>query len=462
MKTQKPKIGLLPLYLELYDIILPKIKPEFKPFIDSVCSQFKSKGIDVVLSDVCRISKEFGDAIKQFEKADVDCIVTLHLAYSPSLECVESLAKTKLPVIVLDTTPDECYNSMSLLMYNHGIHGVQDMCNMLKRFGKDYIIEAGHIKSSDVTDRVVCHIKGAQVAHKIKSSRVGRVGEAFIGMGDFTVEQSVLKKKIGMKICTVLPEQVAIYLPDINNPEVNKEMKEDKKRFDLSRVSIKAHKLSVQTGLALRRWIEKEKLTAFSVNFQSIIKADKLPVMPFLEISKAMSRGIGYAGEGDVLTASLVGALAQVLGRVSFTEMFCPDWKNSTIFLSHMGEINIDLTEDKPTLIEMDWTFTDAQPPVYPSACFKRGEALLVNLAPGPNDTFSLIISPVNMVKEPNPKNMGDGIRGWMKPKMPVPDFLKAYSEAGGTHHSALVYGDAIEELKSFGRIMDWKVVVLN
>jgi hypothetical protein len=34
------------------------------------------------------------------------------------------------------------------------------------------------------------------------------------------------------------------------------------------------------------------------------------PVMPFLEFSKAMERGIGYAGEGDALTAVLVGALA--------------------------------------------------------------------------------------------------------------------------------------------------------
>jgi L-arabinose isomerase len=175
-----------------------------------------------------------------------------------------------------------------------------------------------------------------------------------------------------------------------------------------------------------------------------------------------MSRGIGYAGEGDILTASLVGALARVFGGVSFTEMFCPDWKNNIIFLSHMGEINIDLAEAKPELIEMKWTFTDALSPVYPSACFKHGKAILVNLAPGPNDSFSLILSPVEMVKEDSLNNIGDGVRGWMKPKMTISDFLKAYSEAGGTHHSALVYGDGISELKSFGLIMDWNVVVID
>ena len=462
MKTQKPRIGLLPLYLELYDKTSPKIKAEFKPFIDAVCAQFRSKGADVELSEICRISGEFDNAVKQFEKSSVDCIITLHLAYSPSLECIEALAKTMLPIIVLDTTPDECYNSMSLLMYNHGIHGVQDMCNMLKRYNKNFIIEAGHIKTSDVIDRVICHVKGAQMAHKISNSRVGRVGEAFVGMGDFAVEESVLKNNIGIALYTATPEQLSDLMPDINDPEIINEINEDKKRFDLARVSSDAHKLSVQTGLALRKWIDQENLMAFSVNFQSITKAGKLPVMPFLEISKAMSRGTGYAGEGDVLTAALVGSLAQVLGNVSFTEMFCPDWKNNVIFLSHMGEINTDLAEEHPVLIEMAWSFTDAQPPVFPSACFKQGEALLVNLAPGPDDTFSLIIAPVKMISEINQKNFGDGIRGWMKPDMTVPDFLKAYSEAGGTHHSALVYGNPVEELKSFGRIMNWKVVVIG
>ena len=462
MKIQKPKIGLLPLYLELYDLVSPQTKAEFKPFIASVCSEFQSKGVDVILADICRISKEFGDAVAQFETAAVDCIITVHLAYSPSLESIEALAKTKLPVIVLDTTPDECYNSMSLLMYNHGIHGVQDMCNMLRRKGKDFIIEAGHIKTSDITNRVLCHIKGAQAANKMRSSRVGRVGISFVGMGDFAVEPEVLDKKIGITICSAGPEQIVSYLPDIDDPEVGKEMKEDESRFDLSRVSSGSHRLSVQTGLALRKWIEKEELTALSVNFQSITKANKLPVMPFLEISKAMSRGTGYAGEGDVLTASLVGALSQVFGGVSFTEMFCPDWKNNVIFLSHMGEINTDLAEDKPALIEMAWSFTDAQSPVYPSACFKQGEAILVNLAPGPNDTFSLILSPVSMIKEDENNSIGDGVRGWLKPKMAISDFLKAYSEAGGTHHSALVYGDILAELKSFGRIMDWNVAVID
>ena len=39
-----------------------------------------------------------------------------------------------------------------------------------------------------------------------------------------------------------------------------------------------------------------------------------------------MARGIGYAGEGDLFTASLVSSLLSVFPETSFSEMFCPDW----------------------------------------------------------------------------------------------------------------------------------------
>ncbi|MDZ7837486.1 MAG: hypothetical protein U5N58_05810 [Actinomycetota bacterium] len=45
------------------------------------------------------------------------------------------------------------------------------------------------------------------------------------------------------------------------------------------------------------------------MNFSKINSRSGFPTIPFLEASKAMARGTGYAGEGDIITAALVGAL---------------------------------------------------------------------------------------------------------------------------------------------------------
>lgn len=73
------KIGLLPLYLELYDkISKPGRRKPLEEFYAALANVFRQKGVEVVEAKVCRLKPEFAAAIKSFEKARVDAVVTLH------------------------------------------------------------------------------------------------------------------------------------------------------------------------------------------------------------------------------------------------------------------------------------------------------------------------------------------------------------------------------------------------
>ena len=460
---RKPKIGLLPLYLALYDDAMPEARPRIEAFYEAIASELEKKWLDVVRTGICRIRPEFESAVKSFEDARVDAIVTLHLAYSPSLESAQALANTKLPIIVLDTAPAPSYGpatDSSELMFNHGIHGVQDMCNLLIRNGKDFQIEAGHWQNSDVLDRIAAWARAARVTSSMRSARIGRIGEPFAGMGDFAASDDALAG-IGV---TVVPCDLSILrslVPDESDPEVQREMAENSTLFDVT-ANLESHIRTARACLAVRRWMEKEKLTGFTVNFNAVDESTGLPTVPFLEASKAMSRGLGYAGEGDVLTAALVGAVASMHPETSFTEMFCADWQGDSIFINHMGEMNVSLADGAAVLMTKDMPFLKVGAPAIAIGRFKPGGAVLVNLAPGPDDSFTLILAPVAMLGVEGEDNMTDLIRGWFRPAMPVADFLESYSRLGGTHHSALVYGDATEDLARFGELMGWDVAVLG
>ncbi|MDO9542122.1 MAG: hypothetical protein Q7J98_07350, partial [Kiritimatiellia bacterium] len=336
----RTKIGLLPFYLELYDKISPpeRRKP-LEAFYASISSAFQRRGVEVVEVKICRLKPEFAAAVKIFEKAEVDAIVTLHLAYSPSLESAEVLSRTRLPVIVLDTTPDYSFDLQKKIMFNHGIHGVQDMCNLLIRNGKPFLIEAGHWKKSNVLERVVSRVRSARMVSALQSSRVGQIGKPFAGMGDFSVPAAVLKQKLGIQTVPCDCRNLSRICKSISTRDIDAEIKNNKRQFAIRPGIEKAHQRSARIGLAVRRWIEDKKLTGFTVNFLEVNRDSGLPTVPFLEASLGMARGIGYAGEGDVLTAALVGALASVFPDTTITEMFCPDWKGETVFLSHMGEV---------------------------------------------------------------------------------------------------------------------------
>jgi L-arabinose isomerase len=459
-----PTIGLLPLYLELYDRLLPACRPRVEAFAGRIRRAFEARGVRVVPAPVCRRRAEFERAVRSFETASVDAVVTLHLAYSPSLESAAALARTRLPLIVLDTTPTFAFGpgqDPAAIMDNHGIHGVQDLCNLLIRRGKPFRIEAGHWERSDVIDRVIRLLPAARMARALATARVGLVGTPFAGMGDFSVPAAVLRRALGVQVIASKPAQMRRRVRAFTAHEVGLAMVADTRRFDVGGLDILAHERSVRTGLAVRRWIADEKLTALSMNFESAGTASGLPVMPFLEISKAMARGIGYAGEGDVLTAALVGALAAGCPATTFTEMFCPDWQGGRVFLSHMGEFNLDLADGRPQLAEPGVNFTPAAAPVVAYARLKGGRALFVNLAPLPRGTFRLIVAPGAMLSVRGADRFTQSVRGWFKPALPLPDFLAEYSRLGGTHHAALVYGGAPATLQAFGEFAKLDVKVL-
>ncbi len=455
------KAALLPLYIELYDTHISSARPRMESFLQEVTDKLELSGVSIFKLPICRVKEEFDLAVKKAEIEGVHAIITLHLAYSPSLESVEALAKTKLPVIVMDTTPTYNFSSMQSpdeILYNHGIHGVQDMCNLLTRNNKYYSIEVGHLDNSNIVERITRQVMSAKMVSVIRNSRTGRIGSSFKGMGDFVVKPNVITESIGTTVVEAEPKDLEKYLPNENDPVIEEEMKNDYINFDADNIDSSVHRLSIRNGLALRKWVEEKRLNAFSINFMEISQGKGLSIMPFLEISKLLSNGIGYAGEGDVITASVISALFSIFKDVTFTEMFCPDWENDAVFMTHMGEMNIAISSKKPKLSVMPWKFSNSSDTMFATACFKEGRAVLVNLAPTGDNSFSLILSPVTLLPEDDNTRFSNKVRGWMKPNMPLPDFLKKYTQLAGTHHSALVYTEDIDIIGEFGNMMGWEV----
>ena len=446
-------VGLLPLYLKLYDDRRPEIRGDFQPFLDLVTAGFKNRGVGVVQSGVCRLEPEFAVAVRQFEDAGADIIVTLHLAYSPSLEALGPLAETPLPILMLDTTMDYAFGyhvDPARIMYNHGIHGVQDLASMLRRKGKAFEIVAGHVTESEVLERAAGIARAAYGARLFRATKALRIGESFNGMGDFAIGEVIMHEALGIRVDQVMADVLTKAAKEVSAEDVAEEMERDRQRFT-GDVADDVLERSNRVGLGLRRYLDKGGYSAFSMNFLAFDRSDgPVNTVPFLEASKAMARGIGYAGEGDVLTASLVGALSRAFGKTTFTEIFCPDWKGGALFLSHMGEINPEVAADTPRLCEKDFPWTDALNPAVIACAPAPGPAVLVNLAPGPDDSFGLIVAPVDVLGDTTNPALHDTVRGWIRPRMPLEVFLEQYSCHGGTHHSALVLGERAEAIEAF------------
>ncbi len=459
----KTKIGFLPLYIKLYDDIGSgaKARPRLEPFAARMADEIAARGFEVVTVDICRIKSEFEAAIAKFEAEGCRAIVTWHAAYSPSLESIKALAGTSLPIVVLDTTETYDFSpaqDQSEISYCHGIHGVMDMCSMLRREGKAFAVAAGHPDHSDVLDRTAGYLRAAIAATSLKGTRTGSIGGSFDGMGDFLVSDEDMLSRFGVTVVYPEKNEFASLIENVDDAAVEAEMAADHEAYyEIEPVDPAIHARTAKNCLAVRKWIEKNSLSAFTANFREIAVDTGLQIMPFMEACKSMARGVGYAGEGDVLTASLVGALLQGYTETAFIEIFCPDWKNNTMLLSHMGEYNPNLVAYKPGMKAINFIFGDAENPVVSYGCYKGGEAVFLNLY-RTKDDFKLLIAPVTMddVKEGDDPSFASGrVRGWMRPKNgTVADFLENLSFYGATHHSALVYGTSVKEMAFFAELL--------
>ncbi|MCL5072341.1 MAG: hypothetical protein M1308_15850, partial [Actinobacteria bacterium] len=109
-----------------------------------------------------------------------------------------------------------------------------------------------------------------------------------------------------------------------------------------------------------------------------------------------------------------------------------------------------------PKLIRKDLPFIQVGNPAVAIGQFKEGEAVLVNFSPSLHG-YTLILSCIELIDLKH--DLEDSITGWIKPQMPVNDFLSEYSRVGGSHHSAIVYGSVYDELLDFGKMMGCKII---
>ncbi len=462
---QKIRVGYLPFYIKLYDDNNQDRTP-LVSHMEKLIAMLEEKGLEVIPApEVCRIKEEFDRAAAYFNDLNVDAVITQHLAYSPSLESIGALLTLKAPIVVFDTTPDyqllAVADHLNCIDNDHGIHGVQDMCCMLRRHNHPFAICAGHAFHSDVTDRVVGMCRAAAVKKFFQTARIGSVGGSFVGMGDFLIDDARYQKDIGATVTYLTPDITKEYLAKVTETEIDAEIAYDAAHFRTDITDVENYRAATRSGLALRKWMQENDLNCATVNFLTLDICG-LPKMPFPECCKILDRGLGYAGEGDVLTAGLVGALASVYPGTTFTEMFCPDWERDVLLLSHMGESNPRLTQWEPIISSMRFRYNSCGDTVGMYGCYKPGDVVYVNLAPM-EDHYHLIISRGKILDA----GLIDGAyrrntQGWFKPCKPLIPFLEEYSKAGGTHHSAMVYDADIVEIRAFGEMMGFQVIEIS
>lgn len=442
------KIGLLALMPQLYERGGPKLRETQDAWARKLAASWD--WADVRYAGVCLSRDQVDTAVRGFSAEPCDVIVVVHLTYAPSLNSASALIETPLPILLFDTQPDAGAGDLkdnTFLSRNHGVHGVQDLANVLARGGKHPPVIVGHWRDPMAIGLLRTWCLAARIRTLLRSMRTGIVGRPMAGMGDFAVDEAALLMRIGPAIVPVEPRRIAELAASANAQVVKQRIKDNASIFRISdELTDTQHEAAVRVSLALEQIAVEDHLDALAVHFLTVSEDGRIPTLPFYAASKLLADGYGYAGEGDVCCASLVAAMQDVAGPADFVEMFSMDFEGEAVVMAHMGEGNYATAAHrrKPLLAPRPFPLAPTpEAPATPVFAPQPGPVTLASLALAPDGDFRMVVAtgevaawgPFDHVRHPHFK---------FQPAGTLDDFLATWSQFGGSHHQVMVRGDAV------------------
>ena len=456
----RPKVGLLALTLELYEKLVPGLRASSEAWVRQAIIPALERSVEV-LFEGAQFRREGVEAtLADYEAANVDAVLVLLLTYSPSQVALPALRRTRLPLFVWNTQElagvDHAF-TLEQMLENHGVHGTQDLANVLVRSGVPFHYVTSHLNDADGLAELTDGFIAAAAAKRLRSARVGMLGYPFPGMGDFAVDTTQLTATLGCAWVNLTVEDYIHRAAAAPPAAVGELVAAYRDSYAVAPGVTDADLDSTaRVELAMRGMVTEHRLDAITYQFMAFGDDERTPTVPFVAASRLMAEGIGFGGEGDLVAAAATSLLDWLAPPATFTEMFTIDFAGNGLFMSHMGEANVAMArlDRKVPLVARPMPITrtrDRQLALV--TCLQPGPATFVSLAQAGGGRWRLIVAPM-VVEDYGPLPDFFVPHFKMRPLGDVRRFLTAYAQAGGPHHNALCFGDARRRLRFLAQMI--------
>ncbi|OQA01951.1 MAG: L-arabinose isomerase [Planctomycetes bacterium ADurb.Bin412] len=460
---KKHTIGILAAYADLYNRLCPGIGGQLKQIMDTMIAECTIDGIDFVVSEAVSTPQQIDRECRNLAEKKVDLLVVALAPYCPSGALAPSLVSIDVPVVLwpaqtMYRLDPEKYDADTII-FNHGVHAVQDLANVLRKRGRNFGILHGHCKEEPFRKELRSWAQAGAAIRALQKAYPVQIGGHFEDMLDLQIGAEEFITKVNIRHTEISRPEFSEQMQSVSQQQVARCLESYQSLFIID-ASVRRDLLekAARGEAALRGIMEKYQSCAFGLNFLELCNDRTIAEPLHVAGSILMSEGYGYAAEGDWVTAGFVYAMQQAFGCASFSEIFSVGYADHRLVLKHWGEGNFRMGRQKPKLLPS--TFSDQNQCEFAIVDFEfePGAVTLLNLNSTADGRGQLIAMTGSVSPDPLPRT--NGPRGIFQPEVPdISEFLSRYARQGGSHHLALVKGDQTRTAEKICDVTGWKYI---
>ena len=377
--------------------------------------------------------------MKRFEDSGTDLVILALYCYAPSGQVVPGLLECDIPILLWPTQTfsrlEPAKYSDDLVLCNHGVHGVQDIANLLRRRERPFGLLHGHLNQKGVREEYIQWIQAARVLQSFRKAKPLVLGGSFPDMLDLQLQDEPFLARLAETRRTISFDEFVKIAEGVSQGEITQAVEDYRATFEIGDdVDSSLLEKTARHEVVLRQLLDSHDSRAVGVNFLSLCNDSRILDPLHIAGSRLMAEGTGYGAEGDWATASFLCGLLAASLQVSFTEIFSVGYEDNRLVLKHWGEGNYKLAREKPILAKS--SMTDKTDAVFCIVDFEYipGDATLINFNTTPEGRGQ-VISITGQVDDEH-LAATRGPRGIFSLKgRDVRDVLDGYARNGGSHH---------------------------
>lgn len=428
------------------------------------------KTINVGLVD--NIDKAF-KAASCFRKNEVDVLFLYVTTYALSSIVLPVVQRTKVPVIVLNLSPQNSidYKSFNELKDRTKMTGkwleycsacpVPEIANVFHRTGVQFHQVTGVLSEEDACwSEIGEWVEAAKVVHTMANNRLGCMGHYYSGMLDIYTDLTKQYAYFGGHIELIEVDELTHLRQKVSPVQTAERVSEFREKFEIrDGCSQKELERAATTSVALDLLVSRYKLGSMAYYYKGYGNDANMDTISSVILGNSLltAQGIPVAGEYEIKNAQAMKIMDSFNAGGSFTEYYAIDFTDDVVLMGHDGPGHIAIAEGKTIVRPLRVYHGKVGKGLSIEMRVKQGPVTLLSVLETVDGKLKLLVAEGESVAGPILEIGNTNSR--YKFSIGARNFVNAWNASGPAHHCAVGVGHIASKMKKLGALLNMEVV---